>query len=188
MPGDQDSALVAQCLEGDLRAFGSLVDKYQKVVYNAALRMGAGRENAEDITQTVFLKVYEGLARYNPRYKFFSWLYRIAVNETLNATNRNRRFEPIEPDLVADEHAPEKVVQDNELRGIVQDCLMGLSVQQRAAIVLSHFHGLSYAEIGYILDIPEKTVKSRLFTARSVLRELLLRNYLEKEDDRRKRN
>ena len=79
-----DAVLVRECLQGNPQAFGILVDRYQMVIFNLAYRICNNYNDADDITQTVFIKVYENLRKYKSRYKFFSWLYRIAVNEALN--------------------------------------------------------------------------------------------------------
>ena len=86
MVDDQDQALVRQCLDGHTRAFEALVDRYQKPLFNVALRMLDDAQDAEDITQTVFIKAFEKLATYDDRYKFFSWIYKMTVNEALNFT------------------------------------------------------------------------------------------------------
>src|SRR5262249_12994173 len=79
-----DNALVQGCLGGDEHAFEILVVRYQGPIYNAVLRMVRDRDDASDLTQNAFLKAYQQLARFDPQYKFFSWLYRIAINESLN--------------------------------------------------------------------------------------------------------
>src|ERR1043166_9116874 len=178
MSVDEDIGLVRRCLVGETEAFAAIVDKYEKVVYNVAVKMGAGADDAEDITQSVFIKAFERLDTFKPKYKFVSWMYRIAVNEALNAVHQQRRFETLEPDQISHDRSPEQKYQEVELREQIQDCLMRLSVDYRVVLVLNHFHDLSYSEIGYILEIPEKTVKSRLFTARCLLKEKLLKKHL----------
>ncbi len=93
MGNDQDLALIEDCRKGDRRALGSLVRRYERPVYNAAYRMLGTADEAADVAQTTFLKAFENLHRYNPQYKFFSWIYRIAVNESINQLNRRKRFE-----------------------------------------------------------------------------------------------
>ena len=80
MNEDGDRLLVQRCREGDRRAFEALVGQYEKPVFNAALRMLRNPEDARDVTQTVFLKAFEHLADYDPKYRFYSWIYRIALN------------------------------------------------------------------------------------------------------------
>ncbi len=140
-----------------------------------AYRMLNNCEDARDITQNVFLKAFRNLEGFDPKHKFFSWIYRIALNESINL--RNSRRVPREVDeRVADGHPlPDDLLCSTELSREIQSALMSMEPNQRAVIVLRHFHHCSYYDIGQILDIPEKTVKSRLFTARNQLREVLHR-------------
>lgn len=177
MTEPNDLTLVRECLAGKRDAFGVLVGRHQKAVFNVALRMTKDYQEAQDITQTVFIKAYGRLHEYNSRYKFFSWVYRMAVNESLNSLKRRQRFETLtgEHGYPAPEQTPESDYEESETGRNVQNALMLLKVEYRAIIVLKHFQELSYQEIGYILDLPEKTVKSRLFTARQMLKQVLLK-------------
>lgn len=168
-----DHILVRQCLEGDRRSFEELVDRYQKPIFNLALRMVSDAEDAADITQTVFVKVYESLRSFNSQYKFFSWLYRIAVNESLNFLRGRQELLGVSEELVSSESTADEKIVDEERDAGVQRALRQLTPDQRSAIVLRHFAELSYDEISEILGVPEKTVKSRLFEAREHLRKLL---------------
>lgn len=171
----EDIDLVERCRKGDRSAFERLIEKYQKAIYNLALRMVG--QDAEDVTQTTFLKVFESIHTYKPEYKFFSWLYRIAFNECLDLLESKKRIETLEeaesvPQPEVDE------VEAREVRGKIDEALMELKVEHRAVVLLKHFEGLSYEEIGQILDISEKKVKSRLFTARQILRDILVQKGL----------
>ena len=169
-----DSALVRKCLNGDNRAFETLVHKYQAPIYNLALRMVKVPEDAEDITQTVFVKAYEKLDSYNSAHRFFSWIYRIAVNESINFARRRKCMDEYESGVSAkDETTPEENLRGDELSRIVGSAISALKMDYRLVLVLKHFHDFTYVEIGDILQIPEKTVKSRLFTARQLLKEKL---------------
>jgi RNA polymerase sigma-70 factor (ECF subfamily) len=169
----EDSALVQQTLEGNMRAFEVIVDRYQKPVFNIALRMLRDADDAEDVAQVAFLKAYENLRLYKPGFKFFSWLYRIAMNESLNFLRQRRPFERMEDVREAAALADE--VETAEVAQQIEQALMRLTADQRAVVVLKHFEGFSYLEIGQILDISEKKVKSRLFAARQVLRGVLVK-------------
>jgi RNA polymerase sigma-70 factor (ECF subfamily) len=129
-------------------------------------------EEARDITQTTFLKAYQKLASYDRRHKFFSWLYRILVNESLNAIRGRKPHQPLDQRLAA-AHGPMEAAQAAELSQRIDAALRLLPMEQRAVVVLRHFAGLSYGEMAVALQLPEKTVKSRLFTARRRLSELL---------------
>ena len=99
MENDDDVALVERCRNGDRAAFAELVIRYQRPVYNAAFWILRKPEDANDVAQTVFLKVVEQLDDYDPRYRFFSWIYRIAVNESLNLLRRNGHEEALDDDV-----------------------------------------------------------------------------------------
>jgi RNA polymerase sigma-70 factor (ECF subfamily) len=170
---DRDAALVADCLRGDRGAMGSLVSHYQKPVFNAAYRMLGNAQDAADVTQSVFLKAFENLEKFDPKFKFFSWIYRIAINESVSTLKRRRATEEF-----ASQHAPvaadsAQALDDAALSRHVQAVLMDLSEEQRVLIVLKHFSELSYAEISAVMDIPEKTVKSRLYSARQKMKQAL---------------
>lgn len=173
MNEDSDGILVQRCRGGDRRAFEALVDRYQKPVFNAALRMLRDAEDARDVTQTVFLKAFEHLASYDPKYRFYSWIYRIALNESINTIDRRHWHEPIVGDEVDQRRGAEDEVDSQQLSRHVQRALMTLKAEYRAVIVLKHFVDLSYEDIGQVLGLPEKTVKSRLFTARQLLKDAL---------------
>jgi RNA polymerase sigma-70 factor (ECF subfamily) len=169
--GDDDNALVERTLAGDVAAFSSIVDRYQKIVYNVALRMVQDSDDAEDVAQDVFIKAYERLCSYDHHYKFFSWLYKIAVNESLNFIRKRKPTERMcEETMVA---STQDEVEQGDAGRHIDEALKRLTADQRAVVVLRHFEGLGYDEIGKVLNITEKKVKSRLFSARQILRVLL---------------
>jgi RNA polymerase sigma-70 factor (ECF subfamily) len=173
---DPDQALLQRCRDGDTAAFTALVVRYQRPIYNAAYRVLGNAADASDIAQIVFLRVAERLDEYDSQYKFFSWIYRIAVNESLNCLRRHRYEEPLDDadDRPASEGAdPEWQASEAQQSERIQRALMGLNAESRVVLTLRHFSGCSYREIGGILDLDEKTVKSRLFEARQRLRERL---------------
>jgi RNA polymerase sigma-70 factor (ECF subfamily) len=175
-PDDADEVLVERCLEGDSAAFTILVKRYQRPVYNAAYRVLGREEDAGDVAQTVFLKVAEHLADYDSRHRFFSWIYRIAMNEALNLLRRNGRDQPLEEDAEfegPESLRPERQASEAEDARRIQRALLGMKPADRAVIALRHFSECSYEEIAQILEIDVKTVKSRLFEARTRMRALL---------------
>jgi RNA polymerase sigma-70 factor (ECF subfamily) len=169
-----DQAIVRRVLAGETAAFTYLVDRYERVVYNAAYRITSDRQDAEDVTQTVFMKVFENLRVYNPKYRFYSWMYRIAVNEALNHQARTQNRKAVDFDESHDAGAEDKKLETQELEDQVQEAIYSLDPGDRALVVLKHFQGFSYEEIGYILDLPVRKVKSRLYTARQRLKERLI--------------
>ena len=173
---NDDVAVVERCRKGDRAAFGELVVRYQRPVYNAALWIVRKPEDAGDVAQTVFLKAVEQIDDYDPRYRFFSWIYRIAVNESLNLLRRNGHEEALDEDVEIPDDAvmdPERQLDAKERAEEVRRALQQVSTTDRTVLMLRHFGELSYDEIGHVLDIDAKTVKSRLFDARHRLRERL---------------
>ena len=173
---DPEEALLDRCLEGDGGAFGRLIDRYQRVLFNVSLRMVGNREDASDITQTVFLKAWQAMGTFDRRHKFFSWIYRIMMNETLNHLSKRKRTEPLDEAMVSDGSGPDEDCARQRLRESIQSALLELSPAYRQVIVLRHFAELSYEEMSGVLRIPEKTVKSRLHTARQLLSDILPRH------------
>ena len=171
----EDLRLVRECLEGNSKAFESIIDKYQKPIFNLALKMVRAYEDAQDVAQVVFLKAYENLASFNVKYKLFSWIYRMAINEAINLLKQRKQVDKLDQNLPALDKTPEESYDESALSGLIQGALMKLDIDYRAVVILKHFEDFSYEEIGYILDLPEKTVKSRLFTARQRLRNLLIK-------------
>lgn len=174
MIDDPDAALVRECRAGNRRAFDQLLARYERPVFNAAYRILNHREDATDVTQTVFLQAYEHFGDFDPGQRFFSWIYRIAINEAVDMANGRRRAEPIADELVSDRAGPDETTANGQLDAGMQSALMELTLDYRTLVVLKHVQACSYEEIAVILECPVKTVKSRLFTARQALREILL--------------
>jgi RNA polymerase sigma-70 factor, ECF subfamily len=165
--------LVEASLSGDPAAFGALIDSYEGKLFNVALQITGSRDDAMDVTQSAFVKAYEKLNTFDPTYRFFSWIYRIAINEALNLTRRRGASLGVDPELALAPGDPEQLSSDRELRRLLARALGELSPEHRAVIVLKHLQAMSYREIAEILGIDEARVKSRLFSARRRLRELL---------------
>lgn len=160
-----DADLVARCLGGDVEAFEPLVRRYERVLFTVAIRMLGDREDARDVTQEAFLKAYQKLGTFDPSYRFFSWMYRIVLNESLNARSRRRKTGPLESEPAAPGRLDDGI-REREQRDRLQAALARLAATDREVLVLRHFAELSYADIGAALGIAEKTVKSRLHEAR----------------------
>jgi RNA polymerase sigma-70 factor, ECF subfamily len=172
---DDDPALVRRCRDGERSAFEQLVVRYQKPVYNAALRMLHDPQDAMDVAQTTFLKAFEHLADYDPSFKFYSWIYRIAVNESLNALGARKSLEAINGEEPDEAPGPDLQVEGEQTGRAIEDALMRITPELRSVVVLRHLMHLSYHDMSDILGLPEKTVKSRLHSARMALRQDLLR-------------
>jgi RNA polymerase sigma-70 factor, ECF subfamily len=176
MYDEREADLVRSSKAGDAEAFGKLVDAHQKILFNVAYRMVGSYHEAQDLTQAAFVKAYERLPAYDGRGSWFGWVYRILLNETLNHLARRKRRGQVEAE---DERSggpePETEFGERETERIVREALELLAEDYRQVIVMRHFVQLSYREMSDALHVPEKTIKSRLFTARQQLREILVR-------------
>jgi RNA polymerase sigma-70 factor (ECF subfamily) len=168
-----DAALVKRVLDGDERSFSTLVERYQGVLFNLALRTVGDFDEAQDVTQTAFVKAYRNLRSFDPRHRFFSWIYRITLNESLNARNAHRSFDSIPENVAAPQPDALELIDLDERRHLLDRAIGDLPELYRRVVELRHRSELSYREIAEALDIPEKTVKSRLFSARRRLAEAL---------------
>jgi RNA polymerase sigma-70 factor, ECF subfamily len=143
-------------------------------MYSVALRTVGNGEDARDLVQTAFLKAYQNLGSFDPRYRFFSWLYRILRNESINHLSRRHAHQPIEGHgEVRAQEDPQRAVEEQEQVRRVESALARLTPEYREVVLLRHYAELSYEEMAAALGIPEKTVKSRLYSARQRLAGLL---------------
>ncbi len=170
---DRDAELIRKCQQGDRQALGQLVSRYEQPIFNAAFRLLGDRDDAHGVTQDVFLKAFEHLDQYNPKYRFFSWIYRIAINESINRLKQYNRQTEFDERTVSELRGPDELADSDRIGECVQVVLMQLQPEYRTVIVLRHFAECSYRQIGEILQIPEKTVKSRLYSARQLMKDKL---------------
>ncbi|MDX1632417.1 MAG: sigma-70 family RNA polymerase sigma factor [Thermoanaerobaculia bacterium] len=168
-----EPTLVDAVLDGDPDAFGLLIEKYEKPIFNVAYRITGSTDDAMDATQTAFTNAYENLEQFDPSHRFFSWIYRIAVNASLDMVKGRDEVEMSRPEPDP-RRGPEERAEARETSARVQKALLELTEDHRTVIVLRHYLGLSYAEIGEVVSIPVKTVRSRLYEARQRLRSLLM--------------
>ena len=169
-----EARVIEMARGGDSRAFETLLERYEKPVFNAAYRIVANYEDAADVTQAVFVKVHRKLGSYRPEHKFFSWIYRIAINEAINFSKRRGREHPLDYDVASREGRRVDHLGDIARDELIQGALRAIKIDYRVVVVLKYFLEMSYKEIGDIVEIPEKTVKSRLFTGRELLRQQLV--------------
>lgn len=181
---DPDLALVNRCKENDAASFELIVHRYKNKIHNFVSRMVSNPEDAEDVTQEVFLRVYTRIHYFRGDSSFQTWLYRVATNLCVDRSRRVKRQVPQAFSLdesyddedrgngreIADERSdPFHEVARGELKRVVQGGLAKLSEKLRTVIVLYDIQGLSYEEIAQVLGVPIGTVKSRLFNARAEL-------------------
>jgi len=177
-PTDVD--LIREVLAGRVERFEILVRRYQRLVAAAALRMGIPRGEVEDVTSEVFYKVYRSLGRYRPEHALSTWLYRITVNAALDrkrSTRHESRMEELSPSLADGRPGLDDQASDRERARLLQEALGRVPGHYRAPLVMAHIEGLPLDEIARTLELPEGTVKSRLFRARAMLKEIIHRHY-----------
>lgn len=167
---ESDEVLAERASRGDSQAFEVLVDRYQRVIFNLALRMTGNWEDARELTQDVFVRTWRGLHGFDPRLRFFSWIYRIAIHACLNFRRRSGRQETLAGEVESKEAGPEQQVEALEVETKIHEALDRLPPGDRQLLVLRHFLDRSYEEIAEVLRVPAKTVKSRLYAARQRLR------------------
>jgi RNA polymerase sigma-70 factor (ECF subfamily) len=181
-----DAELVRDALLGDVDAFGTLVEKYRVRLYRFVERYTNDAEDARDVTQEVFLKVHAALDSYDSKYKFSTWLFRIAGNAAIDHLRKKRpKTVPLEvpdPDgpgrVSSGEYSSSDLDPYGMLRNVergqaISEAIADLPVEFRELIALRHFAGLSYEEIAEVKQMPLGTVKNKLFRARAVLKERL---------------
>ncbi len=184
----QEKELIRRAKAGDEAAFEELVSAYEKKIYNMGLRYTGNQQDALDICQEVFLRLFRFIRQFNEASSFSTWLYRIGINvcKDLLSKKTRRAEQPLEyPDeesdsrpaeVPDDRYDPEKIMEGAELRRTLADAIAQLPAPQREMIILRDVQGLSYEEIGEALCLESGTVKSRLFRARENLRKKLLQN------------
>ncbi len=197
--GNDDSKLLERIRSGDRDAFRSLVEKYQKRVYNLAYSLLRSREDAADIAQEAFVKAYRGLDGFKGDASFYTWIYRITNNLCIDFLRKAGPAAKVEysdelfdaPSAEAQAGVgvlssrlgtnPQRSVLRRELAAKMEEALAQLPEKHRAILVLREVDGLSYEELAQTLEIPKGTVMSRLFHARTKMQEIL-GVYLEGDD------
>jgi len=186
-PSPEDAVLVQRSQAGDLAAFDLLIRRHQERVYATVYHMTANHEDAADLTQETFIKAYNALNGFKGDCAFFTWIYRIAVNRTLNhlKQRRNRTLHlslndidlnaEHDPDIVAlsSDNTPRRDLNLTELQEKLNGALLKLSESHRMVVILHDIQGLPHEEIARIMDCNTGTVRSRLFYARQQLQGLL---------------
>lgn len=180
-----DHELMRRVKDGDTPAFDVLVRKWEHRLYNVVYKIICDIETTRDICQEVFLQVYKSAKKYNPTAQFETWLYRIAINSSINELRKQKRYQTYSldnqdetqislDDIMTDPNPkPDDIVQQNEMASCIQNALAKLPTEQRIVVTLRHYEGLKYQQIAEILNCPLGTVKSRMYSAIEQLRTLL---------------
>ncbi len=180
-----DAELVRRCLAGDERAYRELIERYERQVYSVAMRMVRVAEDAEDLTQETFVRMFKALDRYDPARPFPAWLLTIAARLSIDQLRRRRvktvslfRSEPGSDEEHAVDFAdpapgPEELAEQRQEQRSADRLIGSLPEHYRIVVVLRHQQGLSYEEISEALRLPLGTVKARIHRARALLKERL---------------
>lgn len=178
----EEAGLVRRCLAGDEKAYRELVERYQAQVYHLALRMVRRAEDAEDLTQETFVRMFRALSRYDPTRPFAAWLFTIASRLCIDHIRRRKvgtmsltrrewdSEEEYELELEDPGPGPEEVTSRNEEERRTADLIDSLPAHYRIVVVLRHQQDLSYEEIAEALQLPLGTVKARIHRARALLK------------------
>jgi RNA polymerase sigma-70 factor (ECF subfamily) len=183
-----DEELVAQSIGGDADSFNELIHRWERPIYVLAYRQIGREEDARDVCQETFLRAYRALGGFRGQSKFSSWLYRIALNLCRDWMRRERRTPIVQApedvdvlDLIAargPSESMEDLVARHDLTRAVERAMALLPEEQRTAIVLKEYHGLTFQEIADLIGCPLSTVKTRLYQGLTVLRRELARTGL----------
>ena len=180
-----DRSLVERILGGERDRFTTLVSRYEKRVINYVYRITHRYEDAHDLAQEIFVKVYLALDRYDPKYQFSTWLFRIAQNSAIDALRKKSIAEvPLarpteeepggkEREFADDGISPYRALKNKQLSAAIDKAVENLPADYRELIQLRHFAELSYEEIASMKKLPLGTVKNKLFRARNLLKEAL---------------
>jgi RNA polymerase sigma-70 factor, ECF subfamily len=181
-----DEELVARAQGGDAESFNQLILRWERPIYALAYRVIGREEDARDISQEAFLRAFRALPGFKGQAKFSSWLYRIALNLCRDWIRKQRRApvqqmpEGADPVEMAGEGGPvesiEELVARKELSAVVSDAMAQLPEEQRTAIILKEYHGMTFQEIADLQGCPLSTVKTRLYQGLTVLRRNLEKN------------
>ncbi len=176
---DSDEVLVEQVKEGSQEAYTELVRRYMKKAYSIAYQFVGNSEDAKDISQDVFVKIYQSIDRFKQGHKFFSWFYRILVNHCINV----RKKISVSPFATEDlsrysnptDDSVEVTINKRELKDNVHKAIAKLPLKQRKVLILCEIEGFSQQKVSDIMGISEGTVRSRLFYARKKLQKHLIK-------------
>jgi len=180
--GVREAALIQRCAAGDDSAFAELVAEHQRMVVQLAMNLLGDRDEALDLSQDVFIRVFRTIGQFRGQSALRTWIYRIAVNQARNRHRfwrRRRRSDQVSLDAHVEAHGdfqcgaetgPDRILAQKELAARLKDALDALPFDQRTVVVLREVDGLSYDEIAFSLGVAVGTVKSRLTRARQTLR------------------
>jgi len=177
--------IISKAAQGDIKSFEQIYRAGSGFVYASALRLLGNSSDAEEVTQDVFLKIYENLSRFRFRSSLKTWIYRITVNTAFNLLRKRKKYDGSDFELAVktgySENTTQKALDRNENKELVSVLLAQLNPEQRVCLMLREIEGLSYKEIAAVLKININTVRSRLKRARQALLGLRQKKVIENE-------
>lgn len=181
----QDEDIIRLVLSDHMEAYSILVDRYKNMIYDLCFKYTYDYNETQDLSQEIFLKVYKKLDSFRNSSSFSTWLYRIGVNTCIDWTRKNKKNKGvvyIDEDeyiecLPSQTPAPEEIIVNGERKEIVRGAVSSLPEKYRTVVILYNFKNFSCSEISDILGIPVKTVETRLYRAKKLLKDKLLKPY-----------
>ena len=179
-----DGKLVERCLQGDDAAWEAIVTTYARRIYNLGYRYTGRTDEAEDLTQEIFIKIYQNLKAFRPEAgNLLNWILKVSRNLIIDHYRQTRRFqhtagsEEMETMNLSDEKLPDahRLMEQSEASRFLRDGLQALSPELKEAVILRDLEGMAYQEIAQLLNVPEGTVKSRINRGRIELAKLLVK-------------
>jgi RNA polymerase sigma-70 factor (ECF subfamily) len=184
---NNEQLLIERSKNGDVSAFEMLIEAYQKKVFNLAYRIIGNYDDANDLAQEAFIRIFRSISGFRGQSSFSTWIYRITTNVCLDEIRKrkNKSVQYLDEDIqtddgemqrqiISDDPLPEEIAERKELRAAINDSLGELKEEYRIIITLRDIQGMSYEEIAKVLDCPTGTVKSRINRARQALKNVLL--------------
>jgi RNA polymerase sigma-70 factor (ECF subfamily) len=181
-----DVTLVGLAQEGNIEAFETLVERYHSRIYSLTYQMTSNREDAEDLTQEIFIKALQALPKFKGKSSFYTWLYRIGINKTINYRKKRNRRRPLSLDSLEEEKgegialregdkqcSPDRDMRLQELKVKLNEAIDTLSEKHRTVVIMHDIEGVKHEEIAKIVGVSVGTVRSRLFYARQQLQAAL---------------
>lgn len=186
---ENEKLLLERAKKGEVEAFELLIERYQRKVFNIALKMLGNHDDASELAQEAFIKIYKSIKGFKEESSFSTWVYRIATNVCLDELRKrkNRKLTYLDEviqsedgDLkreIADQGlSPDAIAERKELKHALNQAILSLSEEHRVVLIMRDLHGMTYEEIAKITKCPEGTVKSRINRARLSLKEALYKN------------
>ncbi|HOJ11975.1 MAG TPA: sigma-70 family RNA polymerase sigma factor [Clostridiales bacterium] len=184
---NNEKVLIEKSQNGDIEAFEKLIEAYQRKVFNIALGMFGNYEDASDMAQEVFIRIFKSIKSFKGQSLFSTWLYRITTNVCLDELRKRKNKNVISIDeeihlddgegvvrqIIDESPSPDVIAEKKELKKVVNDAILELSAEHKEVIILRDIQGFSYDEIAEIIKCPQGTVKSRINRARNILKEIL---------------